>query len=81
MTAGNMYFRTGYHYTKEAVRDGYVDIKYISVTFELQHNVCGRRVYAEGTVDAILFLAQVKAHKAKKRLYSMIDVLESGNLI
>ena len=58
-----------------------VDIKYISVTFELQHNVCGRRVYAEGTVDAILFLAQVKAHKAKKRLYSMIDVLESGNLI
>lgn len=52
-----------------------------SVTFELQHNVCGRRVYAEGTVDAIIFLAQIKAQKAKKRLYSMIDVLESGNMM
>jgi len=24
VTAGNMYFRTGYHYNKEAVRDGYI---------------------------------------------------------
>ena len=58
-----------------------VHILHISVTFELQHNVCGRRVYAEGTVDAIIFLAQIKAQKAKKRLYSMIDVLESGNMM
>ena len=29
VTAGNMYFRTTYHYNKEAVRDGYVDVKYI----------------------------------------------------
>ena len=29
VTAGNMYFRTGYHYNKEAVRDGYVHITYI----------------------------------------------------
>lgn len=29
-----------------------------SVTFEFQHNVCGRSIYAEGTVDAVLFLAK-----------------------
>lgn len=29
-----------------------------SVSFEFQHNVCGRSIYAEGTVDAILFLAK-----------------------
>merc|ERR1711998_207617 len=29
VTAGNMYFRTGYHYNKEAVRDKYVSVAYI----------------------------------------------------
>lgn len=29
-----------------------------SVSFEFQHNVCGRSIYAEGTVDAVLFLAK-----------------------
>lgn len=28
-----------------------------SVMFEVQHNVVGRATYAEGTVDACLFLA------------------------
>ena len=28
VTAGNMYFRTGYHYNKEAVRDKYVSIHF-----------------------------------------------------
>ena len=28
VTAGNMYFRTGYHYNKEAVRDKYVSVHY-----------------------------------------------------
>lgn len=28
------------------------------VSFEFQHNVCGRSIYAEGTVDAVLFLAK-----------------------
>ena len=60
---------------------GDIDFVFLSVTFELQHNIRGRRVYAEGTVDAILFLAKVKAQKPKKRLYSMIDVLEAGNMI
>ncbi len=29
-----------------------------SVVFEFKHNVCGRKIYAEGTVDAALFLAR-----------------------
>merc|ERR1712118_551773 len=27
-----------------------------SVQFELKHNICGRRTYAEGVVDGVLFL-------------------------
>lgn len=49
-----------------------------SVTFEFQHNVVGRRTYAEGTVDACLFLARQIEQKADKRLYNMIDVLKAG---
>ena len=35
VTAGNMYFRTGYHYNKEAVRDKYVSVHYINTQFNL----------------------------------------------
>ena len=57
---------------------------FCSVSFELQHNVCGRRVYAEGTADAVAFIHKMKSQsgssksKDGKRLYNMIDVLESG---
>jgi hypothetical protein len=27
-----------------------------SVSFEYQHNVCGRSIYTEGTIDAAIFL-------------------------
>jgi hypothetical protein len=27
------------------------------VSFALEHNVCGREIYAEGTADAVLFVA------------------------
>ena len=51
-----------------------------SVNFQLQHNVAGRTIYAEGTADAVKFLArQVKAGEAPTQ-YSMIDVLEAGAL-
>lgn len=50
------------------------------MTFEFQHNVRGRVVYAEGTVDAAIFLAQQIQAKADKKLYNMIDVLKSGNM-
>lgn len=29
-----------------------------NVNFQFQHNVCGRSIYAQGTVDAVLFLAK-----------------------
>ncbi|KAK8554146.1 hypothetical protein V6N12_031119 [Hibiscus sabdariffa] len=52
-----------------------------TVSFEFQHNVCGRSIYAEGTVDAVLFLAKKVKSKADKRIYNMIDVLrEAGTL-
>ncbi|KAH0933110.1 hypothetical protein HID58_010227 [Brassica napus] len=53
-----------------------------TVSFEFQHNVCGRSIYAEGTVDAVLFLAkkmQIRL-KAEQRIYNMIDVLREGNM-
>ncbi|XP_021764415.1 4-hydroxy-tetrahydrodipicolinate reductase 2, chloroplastic-like [Chenopodium quinoa] len=51
-----------------------------TVSFEFQHNVCGRSIYAEGTVDAALFLAKKVQSKATKRIYNMIDVLREGNM-
>ncbi|XP_012434797.2 4-hydroxy-tetrahydrodipicolinate reductase 2, chloroplastic isoform X1 [Gossypium raimondii] len=51
-----------------------------TVSFEFQHNVCGRSIYAEGTVDAILFLAKKVKSNADKRIYNMIDVLREGNM-
>ena len=57
-----------------------------SVGFEFQHNVCGRTIYAEGTVDAALFLAsRVKSGKEKEgedggRVFNMIDVLREGDM-
>ena len=55
-----------------------------SVGFEFQHNVCGRSIYAEGTVDAALFLAQ-KMQSAtspgEETLFDMIDVLKEGGMV
>ena len=35
VTAGNMYFRTSYHYNKEAVRDKYISVHYINTQYNL----------------------------------------------
>ncbi|XP_057454748.1 4-hydroxy-tetrahydrodipicolinate reductase 2, chloroplastic-like [Lotus japonicus] len=51
-----------------------------TVSFEFQHNVCGRSIYAEGTVDAVIFLAKKIAEKDPKRVYNMIDVLREGSM-
>ena len=51
-----------------------------SVQFQLQHNVSGRTVYAEGTADAIKFLAKKLRDGAETRVYNMIDVLKEGAL-
>ena len=51
-----------------------------SVGFEFKHNVCGRRTYAEGTVDAAVFIAKRAAEGSEKRLYDMVDLLKAGGL-
>ncbi|EFJ32667.1 hypothetical protein SELMODRAFT_168311 [Selaginella moellendorffii] len=51
-----------------------------TVFFEFKHNVCGRSIYAQGTVDAVLFLSKKIQEKSEKRLYNMIDVLEGGSM-
>lgn len=49
-----------------------------SVAFQFQHNVIGRQIYAEGTVDAALFLAKQIRDKTEQKIFNMIDVLKAG---
>lgn len=51
-----------------------------SVQFALEHNVCGREIYAEGTTDAVVFVANeaAKDDANGKRLFTMVDILEAG---
>lgn len=51
-----------------------------SVNFEFQHNVCGRGVYAAGTVDAVQFLDKQKEKGDSTRLFNMIDILRIGGM-
>lgn len=51
-----------------------------SVQFALQHNVSGRRVYAEGTADAVKFLAKKIRTTDVPQIYTMVNVLEEGAL-
>jgi len=46
-----------------------------TVRFEFTHNVNGRKIYAAGTLDALLFLSDKITAGEKARVYSMIDVL------
>ncbi|CAM9485408.1 unnamed protein product [Ascophyllum nodosum] len=48
--------------------------------FQFRHNVCGRRMYAEGTADAVEFLDKKASSKAQKRVYNMLDVLREGGM-
>uniref|UniRef100_A0A7S2JSF3 Dihydrodipicolinate reductase C-terminal domain-containing protein n=1 Tax=Haptolina brevifila TaxID=156173 RepID=A0A7S2JSF3_9EUKA len=50
------------------------------VEFQFRHNVVGRSTYAEGTVDAAIFLARRVAACAQKRVYDMVDVLKAGEM-
>lgn len=49
-----------------------------SVQLQFQHNVNGRAIYAEGTVDAVFFLDKLRAEKSDSRVVDMIDVLRAG---
>jgi 4-hydroxy-tetrahydrodipicolinate reductase len=47
-----------------------------TVFFQFTHNVNGREIYAAGTLDAILYLADKIGKGAAGRVFSMIDVLK-----
>ena len=51
-----------------------------TVEFQFRHNVQGRTVYAEGSVDAAVFLATRVASggDGAQRQFSMVDVLRAG---
>jgi 4-hydroxy-tetrahydrodipicolinate reductase len=51
-----------------------------STQFQLQHNVAGRTIYAEGTADAVKFLAKKVQTESQGKVYTMINVLEEGAL-
>jgi 4-hydroxy-tetrahydrodipicolinate reductase len=49
-----------------------------TVHFEFTHNVNGRDVYAMGTLDALIYLANRLKQGVKGKVYTMIDVLKGG---
>jgi Dihydrodipicolinate reductase, C-terminus len=51
-----------------------------TVEFQFRHNVCGRRMYADGTADAVEFLAKQIRAGADRKVYNMIDVLKMGGI-
>lgn len=49
-----------------------------TVRFEFTHNVNGRDVYAQGTLDALIYLEKKVAEGAQGQVFSMIDVLKGA---
>ena len=47
-----------------------------TVRFEFSHNVNGRDIYARGTLDAIAYLQAKIQQGVRKKVFSMIDVLQ-----
>ena len=48
-----------------------------TVVFEFQHNVNGRDIYAEGTMDAVCYLDGMLKAGERGRVFTMIDVLKA----
>lgn len=48
--------------------------------FSFTHNVCGRDIYAEGSVDAALYLSKQIKTGSEKKIFNMVDVLREGNM-
>ena len=49
-----------------------------TVRFEFTHNVNGREIYGQGTLDALLYLAEKVKAGVRGKMFTMIDVLK-GN--
>jgi len=48
-----------------------------TVHIEITHNVNGRDIYAQGTIDSIFFLTEKIKNGERGKVYSMIDVLQN----
>ena len=48
------------------------------VDFQIRHNVSGRVTYAEGTVDAVRFLAAKVLSGSEQRVFNWVDVRRAG---
>jgi 4-hydroxy-tetrahydrodipicolinate reductase len=46
--------------------------------FEFTHNINGRDIYVQGTLDALLYLEKKLTAGARGKLYTMIDVLKGA---
>ncbi len=55
-----------------------LDSKDRTVHFEFSHNVNGRDVYAEGTLDAVAFLHEKVAAEVRGKVFTMIEVLKGA---
>jgi 4-hydroxy-tetrahydrodipicolinate reductase len=51
-----------------------------AVEFQIRHNVQGRSTYAEGSVDAAVFLARCVRAATAEKVYDMVDVLRQGGM-
>jgi 4-hydroxy-tetrahydrodipicolinate reductase len=47
-----------------------------TVRFEFTHNVNGRDIYAQGTLDALVYLSKKITEGARGKVFTMIDVLK-----
>ena len=47
-----------------------------TVKFEFTHNISGREIYAQGTMDAIVYLDKKVRAGQQGKVFSMIDVLK-----
>ncbi len=61
----------GYHTYSLVSRDQ-------TVTFQFSHNVNGRDVYAQGTLDAVIYLRKKITRDVRGTVFSMIDVLKDA---
>ena len=52
-----------------------------TVRFEFIHNINGRDVYGDGTMDAICYLADKIAQGVTGKVFTMIDVLKAGSIM
>ncbi|KAK6149874.1 hypothetical protein DH2020_017399 [Rehmannia glutinosa] len=72
-------FLIEFHQVK-LIRDPRLQVEMVGVPEEhLSGHAFHISIYAEGTVDAILFLAKKVSSNADKRIYDMIDVLREAN--